>query len=108
MKKLEIDRKIWLRGEGPTHSSLLRSRDKRQCCIGIYLSACGVPPCQLLDRGEPYPGSLPDEADWLGMRDENALPLFRLNDDEKFDDVYREEKIRDEFIKHGVEVTFVN
>lgn len=108
MRKLEIDRKIWLRGEGCYASKLLRRGDKKQCCIGCYLSACGVSPDNLLDRGEPYFGAIPDEADWLGMRDENALPLFKLNDDEKIDDVFREEKIRDEFIKHGVEVTFVN
>ena len=40
--KLTIDRNVWLRGEGNGVSFLLREVDRKMCCVGIYLKACGI------------------------------------------------------------------
>jgi hypothetical protein len=51
--KLMISRKIWLRGEGPSNSKLLRTTDQKMCCLGILLEQSGVDRAHLADRGSP-------------------------------------------------------
>lgn len=66
LKKLTIDRKVWLRGEG--EGELLRASDGKMCCLGIYLKACGKAPRTLLGKAMPSELSkrvLPEEALWL-------------------------------------------
>ena len=49
---LKIDRRTWLRGEGPTDSALLRS-DGEKCCLGFYALACGLAPENILTLKTP-------------------------------------------------------
>lgn len=53
MRELVIDRARWLRGEGGTKSSLLRSSDGKMCCLGFYMLANGHTPDELEDVDAP-------------------------------------------------------
>lgn len=67
VKRLQISRKIWLRGEGTT-SVLYRPKDGKQCCLGIYLKACGIPLERMSEIKSPVGEtviSLPEQAYWL-------------------------------------------
>src|SRR5690348_15267405 len=79
---LTIDRNIWLRGEEQSQSFLLRTLDDRQCCVGIYLEACGVPRHSLADRAsaESINSQLPTEAQWLTENVDDTLALYTIND----------------------------
>jgi len=106
--KLEIDRRKWLRGEYP--SRLLRVSSRKQCCVGIYLSALGVPDEALLDRcyaDSCGVGPLPEEARWLLGHSADAHALYVRNDDAMAEET-REIAIAAIFAKHGIEVTFTN
>ena len=116
--KLIIDRREWLRGEGPRSSKLLRSSDSKRCCVGIYARALGVPDKNILDYVWPnrrYDMDEPvwraDEAPWLlaESTDETMKRnLSCLNDDPFLDDFTRERLIKERFAEHDVEVTFIN
>ncbi len=128
MKKIIIDRKIWLHGkkqidqtcDTPSKASALyRSLDKKMCCIGIYLNQCGIPKKILLDKSDAicildvgYP--LPKQAAWLvdtqGHSSEeyhnNSIDsgrLMTINDASA-----NENTIKKLFAKHDVEVEFIN
>lgn len=124
MRKLKIDRSIWLRGEGDRRSKLLRSSDQKMCCIGIYLEACGVDREILSDIGDAssmfVKRVLPEEARWLVSTDisPSAESFYRINDcilNSDYPDEYaeisseedREQKIKEMFLKHDVEVEFL-
>jgi len=114
--KLVIDRQRWLRGE--EDSFLLRSDDNKMCCLGFYSLALGLKEVDILDvacpnevdflsAGQEYP-------DWIyknvAMRvdhSDDINKLMRYNDDVYIPSEVREEKIRETFAKHGVEVEFV-
>jgi len=106
MKKITIDRKIWLRG--------------KMCCVGIYLSQCKVPKKELLDMPDAASVSerevkIPKQAEWLldrrsyGVNDfycdnsDAAGKLMTLNDRNP-----NEKKIAAIFAKNGVEIEFIN
>lgn len=125
--KLVIDRSKWARAyiNGP---SLLKQRERAkggnagahqgaQCCVGIFLSACGVPDDALEGVGvaENVHHPLPKEARWLttthgvgyGKRSDVAQALYTANDDAKISEETRELIIKETFKKQGVEVEFV-
>lgn len=109
MKKLVIDRNVWLRGEGSDRSKLARGADGKRCCVGIYLLSCGVGLTELLDRGEPRYSVLPKEADWLGKsRYESTQKLYDANDDQTITAEHREQRIAQVFQTQGVKVEFIN
>ena len=118
MRKFEIDRSRWLRGGYP--SFLLRRKDRKMCCIGLYLEACGVEEERLVDIADPMGvmGLLPVEAHWLRQGEQEdktpldsyaASALMWVNDQmNTITEAEREEAIRARFSSHGVEVTFVD
>lgn len=125
MKKLIIDRKIWARGETSAHvNKLLDFRShgsggaRAQCCIGIYLSSCGMTDEQIGGLSTPADfgvlRNLPDEARWLVTEKKPTLydasdvacDLIGANDRAYMPD--REERIKALFATQGIEVEFVN
>lgn len=113
MRKLVIDRKVWLRGE--TESFLLRPEDGKRCCVGIYLSGLGLTDECLADKeaAAQLMCSVPTEAVWLiddlrGQNSKSAEDLYAINDEEDADESIREKQIRAEFKKRGVAVRFIN
>lgn len=129
MKKIIIDRKIWLHGKEQIDntgnnrqkaSMLHRPLDKKMCCIGIYLNQCGVTKKVLL--GEYDATSLidddiklPEEAEWLVTLGEyspgnsfsnsstDARRLMAINDS-----TANERTIKKIFAKHDVEIEFID
>lgn len=111
MKKLTIDRKIWLRGEGSVRSKLLRPEDQKRCCIGIYLESCSVPKETLLNKGTYYGIAqwgvlLPEETAWLHSY--VAQAFYTTNDDQTLTEEEREQKLTALFAGQGIEVEFIN
>ena len=105
-----IDRKIWLRGEGTDMSSLLRRMDDKQCCLGIYLEACGMPRDMLREISEPayVLTTLPEETLWLMDTEKyQDINLMTINDNQDLWETQRERKIAEIFAQHGITVEFV-
>jgi len=110
MRKLTIDRAIWLRGEGFYISALLRGSDAKMCCVGIYLEACGVSRDVLVDvHVAEDVKDLPEEARWLRKyRDKDGAGLYETNDSTDYQDEHvREDRIAAAFARNGVEVEYV-
>lgn len=128
--KLRIDREVWARGGRSANCLLSRSQDfggkRRQCCVGIYLSALGVPDDVLRGHGAAdefgVNQMLPESALWLGQgmcRTDSAQRLYTVNDrsvglpiryseDPILEsEEHRERLVADEFALHGVDVEFV-
>lgn len=115
-----IDRKVWLRGE-PGCSYLLREIDGKRCCIGIFLSACGVPDELLEGQGSPgglmrsHPDLVATVPDWLFEtrydydygNSPRAQSLMGVNDDNSTPDWNKELFITEMFAEHGVKVVFL-
>lgn len=103
-----INRAVWLRGEGGEKSVLFRPEDKKMCCLGIYLSECGVDTHRMRDVGEP--GLLSDEMvpSWTrtAAKGTPVCELIQVNDDEQISDAVREQAITEKFARQGVTVTF--
>lgn len=120
MRKLVIDRKVWLRGEGSLVSELHRKSDGKMCCLGIYLESCGIPRESMTGRGGPFKMFIdshtepPEEARWLldphGYTGQCtsviASELMTVND-ERGDDALRERRVKALFAQAGVDVEFV-
>lgn len=118
--KLVINRRVWLRGEGSENSRLLREEDGKRCCVGIYLSALGVPDEMLKNATTAVwvvrRRLLPPAADWLEQPDldivystsEDARRLYATNDDMRESEEFREEIVAAIFRRHGVEVEYVD
>lgn len=105
---LEISRREWLRNEGMIASRLLRPRDGKRCCVGIYCRALGISDSVLWDRSWPCVGEL-EFPTWLtegpdiftdNLAVTNDLPGLTEDD--------REYQIAAVFARHGVVVTFVD
>lgn len=133
VKSFVISRKKWLRGNG--EGELRRKSDGRQCCVGIFASACGIPKetlnskGTLNDIGEFWADAgLPQElcspsssiTDLYAINDEIAKEAFEF---EKFESAgvstdfskfkarferQREKRIRDGFKELGVRVRFTD
>lgn len=127
MRKLQIPRDIWLRGEGTDESYLLRTSDRKMCCVGIYLKECGVSEekmCDVKDANNfEVSKRLPEEAYWLVTiypEGPTAGLLYETNDyrfvehedipDEEVlvrSEEEREEKVKAIFLAYDVEVEFI-
>lgn len=114
---LIIPRDKWLRGEGDVASRLLRTRDSKMCCLGLYLAACGVPLKDIENRTAPTRVvSSVDIPAWLAWPDmhgamkstADANRLMAVNDSTLMGEMKREEEIAFLFAKNGVEVRFVD
>lgn len=125
--KLTIDRSRWLRGD-PQTSALLDAAG-RQCCLGFFMSACGVDDADIEDWGLPCETPvaeerrLPEQAKWLVneyTEDDEPQPLLHVvdsttvsklieaNDASLRSEADREAQIADLFAVHGVNVEFVD
>lgn len=131
-----IDRSIWLRSEytkslkgtlgefvagQPTGSYLLREADRKRCCLGIYLQACGVPDEALEGVASPgylyrhrsddvrkmLPSWLIGNINSIDVNSPDAAALMEVNDDDTTDDDTKEDFIIQKFSEHGVKVVFV-
>lgn len=132
MRELVIDRNIWARGrrEDDRVNSLLLLLEggvkREQCCIGLYLSACGVPDELLLDVGMVsrlilgQVELLPEEARWLVTKvssdsdrplfyeSDDASEAYETNDSGMLQEGDREARIVKIFARHDVKVAFIN
>lgn len=111
IKKFRINRKEWLRGE-PENSCLLRE-DGMKCCLGFYSLARGInkkyiesiaEPCDLIRKDDKM--MLPELVSKAYTNNQIVNILIRVNDSEKLADKVKEEKIKHQFNKLGVEVEF--
>jgi hypothetical protein len=106
-----IDRSKWFRGGKPEDSRLLRD-DGKQCCVGFYLEACGVPRKHLL-RANYFPRdttpTVPAGADWLMVsRDAGEASVYVVNDAPGYSEEKRESLLTKLFADQGIDVTFVD
>jgi hypothetical protein len=109
--KLTIDRREWLRGD-PLASYLLRSSDKKRCCVGIWLKELGCCDSVLAYVGTAYSVNLDsrnivDIPGWARVTSDIGL-LYATNDSNCITEPERETKIAEIFAKHDVEVEFIN
>lgn len=116
-EKLIIPTASWLHREGGGSSYLLREKDGKRCCLGIYLEDnCGVSP-DMLRGGVSSPvllnrATLETLPTWLVRRGCNmsiAEEMMQVNDD---DSPSNEDQVRGEikrlFAKVDIEVVFVD
>lgn len=130
--KVVIDRKRWLRGEGSSTSKLLRSSDGKMCCLGFVCIQAGASETDIMDISSPISIVYGDcfikkpirqevkeiIAEAFGMPISSHAPrwsdtvlsplrwLMRYNDAYKLPE--REEIIKEEMLKIGIEVEFIN
>jgi hypothetical protein len=121
--KFTIDRSKWLRGEGQENSYLLRERDGKMCCLGMFGLACGLETEQIKEIAAPClvpTDGGPAASFWVKKNaaasflfdeeDENSRAcgeLMSINDALEIDREAREEKIVEIFAKNGITVEFV-
>lgn len=109
-----ISRKKWLRGEGASASALYRREDRKQCCVGIYLSACGVDNETLSKGSAARLLGLSELPKWLTETNDGMIQdrfsvigsLYATNDDRGTPDPDRESRIAELFARNGVTVSF--
>lgn len=126
VKEFTIDRKVWLRANEEDRrgygSYLLREIDQKRCCLGIYLSACGVPDKFLEGVGSPglLHRQVPEVRDliprWLicddpalseGGNSMSCSSMMEANDDDTTGDIEKESFLTERFAEQGVRVVFV-
>ncbi len=112
--KVIIDRTNWLRGEGPSDSYLLRSRDSKMCCLGFVAVSAGATREAITDRETPADSDV--EACLTGLvaedgdLDINTMVCDRMmtiNDDSLLSDAEREQRLIEEASSIGYELEFV-
>lgn len=119
--RFEIDRRIWLKGEGNKTSFLHRKEDGKECCVGQFLRQCGIPVENLTEiqsaNNKRLVDQLPEEAEFLveeqcyfptALSSTIASLLYETNDSPGFLEVEREERITRYFAMGGHEVVFTN
>ena len=114
MRTVVIERKKWLRGTPNQRMNFLLDTHGNQCCIGVYLSACGVPDTDLLNVGAANRlKAVKGESQWLVERrgtfcvpSDDADDLYNENDHNQHFQRASEKKITALFAKHDVEVKF--
>lgn len=117
VRSFTIDRFRWLHGEGSDKSYLFRPEDKKQCCLGFYLEACGLKRADLRHqlpsdcsgpRSDLVPVWLLGRRAFSGRIDSpQSSQLMRVNDSESWTDEERETRIIEIFKRKGVKVKFV-
>jgi hypothetical protein len=105
VSKFVIDRAKWYRG-CPVGSLLLR-QDGRQCCVGLYLTSCGLPDADLLQRAVAGDvGVLAPK--WLQDAEFDGCLLYSVNDNSELTEPEREAEVARLFRELGnVEVEFI-
>ena len=131
VKRFVIDRTVWLRGldtmpenddDDDPCSYLLRKCDGLKCCLGIYLSQCGMSDGQLTGKNLPSAcPRLPEEAEWLTAKlsytnsSRLTIPASYAQVEDEFADVNdsrdineqeRESKVKEMFAAQGIKVSF--
>lgn len=117
-----IDRARWLRGTGSAGSFLFHPEQKKCCCVGIYIEACGLkmPQMEWMEAAHSsyMRQSIPDQARWLlrikdGVFQEHnpasdaAQILYEENDTMEISgEKERERAIRSVFAEQGIRVRF--
>lgn len=109
-----ISRKKWLCGEGSSASVLFRPEDQKQCCVGIYLSACGVDNETLSKRSAARLLGLSKLPKWMTEENDGEIQdrfsvigyLYATNDERGTPDFERESRIAELFARNGVTVSF--
>lgn len=125
---LVIDRAIWDRGSAQgAHLLTVDNGERKQCCVGIYLTACGLSDAALDWNGsvsdlddldiDSVPGWLWREVDaededsgsnYVRREDTNlASSLYAINDDSGLPEIERERQVAEKFAQNGINVTFV-
>jgi hypothetical protein len=122
--ELVIDRKIWLRGEGTSKSYLQRLSDGKRCCVGTFCIAAGIPPKRIIGCSAISLFNKIGQSLAVNFQTVDAQVTFNrlyvINDtpvgdecpflapNERMTEEKREELIKTEFAKLGVNVTFIN
>lgn len=109
VNKFVISRKVWLRGEGPRKSRLLRTSDGKMCCLGIYMKACGVEDSELVDRQNLHQIDLYQSKDLLELRrsiDFGESGIYFTNDDKDISEEEREGSLKQAFKLFDIKVSF--
>ena len=110
-----IDRSKWISGSGGMNSCLYRPTDQKQCCLGFFgEQLCGLTIPQMELVSYPlYPsvvnGFASDIGSWLisnGRISEDCDMLIEYNDNTLLDPQVREDRIKEIFAKHDIEVIF--
>jgi hypothetical protein len=112
-EKLVIDRSRWLRGGRGCVFSLLMQPDQKMCCLGFYGLLRGLHSEDMLGVATPNSvnGSRDKWPKWL-IRDRNNSSACQLvinaNDNPSITDAEREQRLKEAFARHDVEVEFVD
>lgn len=120
-----VDRRTWLRGNGPDSSSLL-DENGCGCCLGHYAKACSLPdeliqyeesPAGVCANPSSEYGAIPwitkllqSELDDDGNLSETGvcMRLMAVNDATDISDSKREERLTQLFASIGIAVKFEN
>ncbi len=121
---LTIDRRTWLRGEGPDLSYLLRPADRKMCCLGAAALAAGATTEDILGTRNPpqvgnSKGRFPVPAlcvpiancydlDGNELASTFVLQAMELNDHLNLPDAEREAALIPVLAKLGFAAEFVN
>ena len=117
-EKLIINVNTWLHREGAGVSSLLRTKDGKRCCLGIYLQDnCGISPSHLRGVSSPDLTRVPLDTlpPWLLERREEdqafnsplVEKLMSVNDErESLEEATRAE-IKQLFAQANIDVEYV-
>lgn len=111
LQKLVINRLKWLRGEGADVSYLLRASDGKMCCLGFHARQIAKLPAKEIS-GACNP--LEAQGSWFyddrnGNFSRDARDLMQLNDAILYEsEAEREAAITAIFLKHNIEVEFIN
>ena len=106
--KLVIDRTQWLHGEGSQQSYLVRTEDKKMCCLGFLGLSCGYTKDELEDK--QVPEQICDNSKWpiLFHNEDEVAEFTTTNDRTNITDEEREQELIKLFRAAGIEVTFIN
>lgn len=100
------------------NSSSLLNDDRRQCCLGFYASACGIPDSDIIDLGTPadlanhraiHLCGFVEECQTIGpnyMNSDIAVSMIRINDSYSMGQKRKEEKLIELFKSIDIELKF--
>jgi hypothetical protein len=107
LKEFIIDRKIWLRAD-TKESMLLRERDSKMCCVGIFCKTIlGMPDNILKNNGTVM--ELPEKfSDMWTLSNDDWLDNVYLSNDRVEPDEKKEASLTEYFKEIGYELKFIN